>query len=231
MTLQDKKVVVIGGSAGIGKATAQAAAAAGAHVVIAGRSEEQLQKARTEIGGRIEQCVLDVRDVRGMDYCLEEVAPFDHLVITAADVHTAPFLKTDLEEAHQMFEVKFWGQLAAVQLAAPCIREGGSITLFSGAASRKPMQGYAMIAAMNGAIEGLMRTLAVELSPIRVNAVSPGLIDTHNFDPERRQAVAQRLPVKQIGEPSHVAAGVLFLMQNPYVTGTVLCIDGGSPLV
>ena len=230
MTLQGKKIVILGGSSGIGKATAEAAVAAGAEVTIASRSADKLARARQALDDAVDTCVLDVRDVRGMDYCLEQQSPFDHLVITAAEVTASPFLETEIEAARHLFEVKFWGQFGAVQQAVPFLRPGGSVTLFSGMVAHKPVRGMAVIGAINGAIEALTRVLALELSPLRVNAVCPGFVDTHRMDPEKRRKLAAALPGRHVGEAGDVAQAVLFLMQNPYATGTVLRLDGGSYL-
>lgn len=226
-----KKVLIIGGSSGIGKATAHLLAAQGAEVVIASRSNENLRGAAEEIGGNITSCVVDVRDVRSVDACFEANAPFDHLVVTAVDVRSTPFLEADLEEARQIFEVKFWGQFAAAQLAAPCIRKGGSILFFSGVAGQKPVVGLSIMAAADGAIEALVRSLAVELTPIRVNAISPGFVDTHDMEEGRRSEIAASLPVRRVGDPLDVARAALSLMENPFITGSVLVIDGGHRLV
>jgi NAD(P)-dependent dehydrogenase (short-subunit alcohol dehydrogenase family) len=231
MSLQGKKVVVIGGSSGIGKATAKAAAEAGAHVIIGSRSEEHLSRAKEEIIGKIDYCAIDVRDLRGMDYCLEQISPFDHLVFTAVEPYSAPFLQTSIEEARKTFDVKFWGQFAAAQSAAPSLLEGGSITLFSGLAAHRPVRGLSVLAATNGAVEALVRTLAIELSPVRVNAVCPGTIKTHEVSEEKLAKLEAALPVRRIGQPEDVAQAVLFLMQSPYTTGTVLHVDGGNALI
>src|SRR5690606_22316726 len=117
---------------------------AGAEVVIASRSDEHLREAEAEIGGNVTTSVVDVRDVRTLDACFEAHSPFDHLVVTATEVHPVRFLEATPEDARHAFEVKFWGQFSATQLAAPCIRADGSITLFSGVAGRKPVPGLAV---------------------------------------------------------------------------------------
>ncbi len=227
-SLQGKRVLVVGGSAGIGKATAAAALAEGAAVVIASHVEAQLEQARAELGGTVETCVFDVRDPRAIDYCLAQVGALDHLVITAAEVAAMPFVETDPDEARKILDVKFWGPFNAVQAALPYLREGGSVTLCSGITASRPVRGLSVVAAANGAVEAFTRALALEICPLRVNAVSPGSVDTHELDEERRRALANSLPVRRVGEAADVAAAVLFLMQNPYVTGTVLHIDGGK---
>ena len=231
MSLQNRKVVIIGGSAGIGLATAVAAAAAGAHVVVGARDARELSKMSSEARASIDFCKLDVRDVRGGDYCIDQIGPFDHLVYTAVEPHNAPFLEMEIEEAHKVFDVKFWGAMAAIQSAAPSILEGGSVTLFSGVSAHKPIRGLSLLAAANGAIEALVRSLAVELSPIRVNAVSPGLVDTHGMRDEQREALASTLPTRRVGTAADVAQAALFAMQNTFMTGTVIHVDGGDKLV
>ncbi len=230
MSLQDKKVLIIGGTSGIGRATAEAASAAGAHVVVGGRSAERGDKVKHALP-EAEYCEMDVRDPRGLDYCLEQIGAFDHLVITAVELERSLFLETDMEAARRVFETKFWGTYAAVQTAARSIRKGGSITLFSGLSAAKPVRGLSIIAAANGAVEALMRSLAVELSPIRVNAIRPGTVDTTHMDSSRREKIASVLPASRVGEATDVAEAVLFVIQNPYMTGSIITVDGGGMLV
>lgn len=230
MSLAERTVVVIGGSAGVGRAVATAAHARGARVVVLGKSEDHL-KSVSDAEPEIETRVMDVRDVRALDFCLEEIGRIDDLVFTAADHAAVPFADIEVADARRMFDVKFWGAFAAAQLAIRFMPDNGSITLFSGIATRLPLKGQAVVAAINGAIEGLTRALALELSPIRVNAVSPGFVDTHGLDHERRKKLEQTLPARRVGTPEDIADAVLFLMQNPYATGTLLSIDGGRALV
>lgn len=230
MTLEGKTVLIIGGSSGIGRATADRALRCGARVVIASRDEAHLDEARATIGS-VETCVIDVRDVRAMEYAFDALDPLDHLVVTAAEVASTPFLKTDLEEAKKLADIKFWGQFAAAQSAGARMGEGCSITLTAGVAAQMPARGLAVIGAINGAIEALTRALALELSPVRVNAVSPGFIDTRGIDSERRAQIESSLPARRVGSPDDVARGIIYLIENPYTTGTVLTIDGGRSLV
>jgi NAD(P)-dependent dehydrogenase (short-subunit alcohol dehydrogenase family) len=229
MPLQGKSVLIIGGSAGIGRATAAMALANGASVTIASRSEEHLAEAKKLLGS-VKTCVMDVRDARAMEYCFESLEPLDHLVFTAAEIAASPFLQTEIESARKLFDVKFWGQFAAAQSAAVRIAKGGSITLSSGVAARMPSKGLSVVGAINGAIESLTRALALELSPTRVNAISPGFIDTKGIDNERKAQIEASLPARRIGHPEDVARAILYLMENPYTTGTVLTVDGGRSL-
>ena len=230
MALRGQKLFIIGGSSGIGKATALAAIESGAHVIIAGRTEQKLSAAQTEIGGKLDLVVLDVRDSRELDASFEKSGGFDHLIVTAAEDFDAHFIECDIDDARKVFETKFWGQFAAVQRSLPFINERGSITLLSGTAGRRITKGKSVIAAANGAVEGLVRSLAVELSPIRVNGIAPGDILPEDAGDEERKELSGILPVHRAGSAADIAHAVLFLVENQYVTGTVLCVDGGHVL-
>lgn len=174
MSLEGKKVVITGGSSGIGLATAQSATVQGAEVIIASRSSHKLAHAKSLLN-QVQTVVLDVRKEMEMKHFFEHVGPFDHLVTTAADAGSGSlFLQHETNSARDLFEGKFWGQYVVLKYAASKLREGSSITLFSGWISRKPMIGYSTLAA----IESLTRVLALELAPICVNAIAPGVINT-----------------------------------------------------
>lgn len=230
MNLSTQTVMIIGGGSGIGRAVAAEARSRGARVVVGSRSEDHLAEVQEQIEG-VETCVIDVRDVRAMDYRFEEIAPVDHLVFTAADLGSASFLDVDVGEAKRMFDIKFWGAFAAAQGASRFIPPGGSITLFSGVAARMPSKGLSVVAAINGATEALTRALALELGPIRVNAVSPGFVDTHQADEGRRMQLQESLPAQHVGVAEDIAHAVLFLIENPYATGSILTVDGGRSIV
>jgi len=237
MTLKDKRIVIIGGTSGIGLATAKAAAALGAQVVIGGRTNEKLERAKKEIGGKVTGLALDVGEEAQIKTFFAEVGKFDHLTTPGSTIHGGPFLTLDSASARADFQSKFWGQYLAAKYGAPLVRPGGSMVLFSGIWSQRPQAGVAPIAAINGAIESLTRALAVELAPIRVNAVSPGLVDTpiyNSLAPDRREemfrAFSEAAPVKRAGRPEEVAEAVLHLMGNSFTTGSTLYVDGGVTL-
>jgi len=220
--LEGKRVVVVGGSSGIGLATADAAAAAGADVVAVSR--------RTE-------AALDVVDEGSVASFFETVGTLDHLVFTPTARASGPVTEVDLDAARRAFDTKYWGAVYCVRHAAPRIEREGSITLLSGAAAWTPMRGGAITASTNGAIAALVRTLAVELAPVRVNAVSPGIIDTPTWSalPEdQRTALFERLagalPVGRVGTAEDVAEAIVFLMTSGFTTGTVLHVEGGHSL-
>jgi NAD(P)-dependent dehydrogenase (short-subunit alcohol dehydrogenase family) len=238
MPLKEKKAVVIGGSSGIGLAIARALINSGAHVVIASRSSNKLDKAQRTLGVNTAAYQLDVTQEDKVQQFFEDIGLFDHLVCTAVIGTNAPFLEMDTADARTVFKTKFWGQYYAARYGAPMIRPGGSITLFSGIASQKPVEGLTAIAAANGAIEALCRSLAVELGPIRVNTVLPAVIDTPQYDrmpDEKRKKYLEhygaKLPVKRPGNPDDVAATVLYLILNAHTTGTLAEVNGGYRLV
>jgi NAD(P)-dependent dehydrogenase (short-subunit alcohol dehydrogenase family) len=235
MSLANQRVVIIGGSSGMGLATARAAAAAGAVVTIASSNKGRLDAALAGLPGTCDAVVVDTRDEASVADLFDRIGSLDHLVYTAGDAFTPrPLADLSLSEARQGFEVRLWGEITAVKYAAPRIRPGGSVSLTTGTVSARPAPGAALAAAGAAAGEGLTRGLAVELAPIRVNAVRAGAFRTPLWDrlPEQqREAVltslAGRTLTKTVGDPGQIAAAHLYLMENDYVTGTVLTVDGG----
>lgn len=236
MSVQGKKVVIIGGTSGIGLATAKAAIAAGAEVVIASRSAQKLATAKADIGGKIDAQTIDLMAESSIHDFFQNMGQIDHLVISAGSVKTGPIRELAFNDAVDSMTSKFWGPYLAAKYAQ--VNPDTSITLFSGILSRRPSPGFAALASINAAVEGLGRALALELAPVRVNVISPGLAEAPVYEgmpPAQRQAyfesMAKQLPVKRIGTPEDIAATVLHLMQNGYTTGTVVDVDGGSLLI
>lgn len=236
MALTNTTVVILGGSSGIGLATAKAARAEGARVVITGRSPERLQAANAVLGGEVKTVALDVVDQAGTRALFSELEHVDHVFITAGAVLFDPKLAPEIESVRPALDTRFWGAFYAAKFAAAKIGAGGSITFMSGAAAIRPIRGASVATASCAAVEAFARALAVDLAPIRVNAIQPGLIDTPFLDTlgERRNAFiteySKRLPVGRPGRPEEVADAVLFLMKNGFVTGITLTIDGGGVL-
>lgn len=238
MSLQNQRVVVVGGSSGIGLAVAQAAAAQGARVVLASRSQAKLDAALATLGAGHDAVALDFTVEKQVRRLFERLGALDHLVVTAAQGVAGPFLELEPAKVREVFEGKFLGQYLCARFAAPLIRPSGSITLFSSLAAHRAMPGLSAMAAMNGAVEALARTLAVELAPTRVNVVAPGVVDTpaHRWMPDAQRrawfdGLAAMLPARRVGRPEDVAQAVLFLMTSSYTTGHVLRIDGGESLL
>lgn len=237
--LDGKKVIVLGGSSGIGYAVAEYALAEGANVVIGSSNAGRVEAAVTALGSNAEGYALDLTDERAIEAFFNATGNVDHLVFTAGDsLRLGEIAETDLSLARRAFDIRYWGALAAVKYGAPRITPGGSIVLTTGVAALRPHSGWAFGASVCGAMEALTRALAVELAPLRVNAVSPGLIATNlwqNMSDEDRQAMYEQagkhLPVGRVGEARDVAAAYLFLMESAFATGQTHVVDGGAVLV
>ena len=236
---ENKRVVIIGGSSGIGLAVAEEAASQGADVVIVSSKAERVQEAIQSIGGNVRGEAVDVFDEKSVESFFTNIDAFDHLVFTAGDsLQLHELADTDLKQARHAFELRYWAALAAVKYGRPHIRKGGSIVLTTGVAGRRPHKGWAVAASVCGTIEALTRALAVELAPIRVNAVSPGVVRTNlwqNMSADEREqlfeSVGKRLPVGRVGEAHDIAQAYLFLMQEGFSTGQTVVVDGGTVLV
>src|SRR5215472_7096278 len=176
MGIENESVVIIGGSSGMGLAIAKEAADAGAAVTIAGRSQSKLDEASRAIAGDVTTYIVDLSDERSVMKLFQSIGSFDHLVVSGSSVKTGQLRELSLADARASMDSKFWGAYMATRYAQ--IRPKGSITFFSGILSRRPSPGLASLAAINAAVEALGRALALELAPIRVNVVSPGLTDT-----------------------------------------------------
>jgi NAD(P)-dependent dehydrogenase (short-subunit alcohol dehydrogenase family) len=238
-TLKDKTILVIGGSSGIGLATAIAAHHHGGNVIIAGRDSAKLQKAKAQVGTGTQAYVVDIAEDASVAALFDKIGKIDHLAITGPAPGFGAFRDLDLATVRKDFEGKFWGQYRAAHHAVRAgIPEDGSISLMSGAYSARPVAGSSTLAAVQAGLEGLARGLAIDLSPIRVNAVSPGLTDTPLirgvFGDQGAQALydqtAAALPAKRIVQPSDVAELYIFLMTNRAMTGSTLFPDGGYTL-
>ncbi len=233
--LGGQRVVVFGGGSGAGLAAAKLLASEGAEVVVTGRSPEKLEAARER--GLTAQAV-DGRDVPAVRGFFESLGPIDHLVITAGQTNRGGSFVDDITERsfRETFDGKFWVQVNAAHAAARTIKKGGSITFFSGGANRRALKGMTNIAAVNAALDGVVPTLALELAPTRVNAISPGTLRTSYWTgvPEEQleqifDRTGNALLARRVGTPEDVANAVLFLVTTSFVTGTVLCVDGGLP--
>lgn len=220
MTFGDDTItIVIGGTSGIGRAVVEALEHRPGRVVAAGR--------RTG---------LDICDASGIAAFFEQAGPIDHLIFTAgSQAPGGPWNGVDLEAAKAAFDTKFWGSLVAARAAARNMRPGGTITLTSGFLSRRAVPGVIVKTAMNAAVESAAKVLARELAPLRVNVVSPGLTDTQAYagmDAGARRTMLDRaaatLPAGRHGQPQDIAAAYLFAIDNPFVTGSVIDVEGGA---
>ena len=239
MTLNGKRIVVLGGSSGIGLATAQAAVREGASVAIASSRKARVDEALATLPAGTEGHVLDLADSEATQALFARLGRFDHLVFTAGEtLQLGPLATTDLDAARRFFTLRYWGAYCAAKFGSGGIRSGGSIVFTSGVAARRPHPGWSLGASICAAMEGLTRALAVELAPIRVNIVSPGVVRTplwaNMTEADRAalyQQISDRLPVGHVGDAAEIAQAYLYLMRQTYSTGQVLVVDGGAVLV
>jgi NAD(P)-dependent dehydrogenase (short-subunit alcohol dehydrogenase family) len=238
-SLKGRKVVIIGGSSGIGLATAKSVASKGGLVIIASSNQQRLDKALQQLPGESIGCAIDVTNEMQVKNLFERIGAFDHLVFTAGEnLILRDVADTTLEMARNYFNIRYWGAFTAVKYATPFINTTGSIVLTSGIASNRPNKGWALGASICAAMEGFARAMAMELAPIRVNIVSPGVVKTELWRgmPESdREAmytnIGAALPVKRVGEAEDIARTFVYLLEQQYGTGQTLIIDGGNSLV
>lgn len=232
--LKSKRVLAIGGSSGIGMAVAAGALAEGADVTIAGRTAERLTRASGALGN-VRAIQLDTADADGLAAFFETEGAFDHILVSAAQTPTGPVRRLDVADARAAMDSKFWGAYAVARVAK--IAEGGSLTFVSGFLAERPSASSVLQGAINAALEALARGLALELAPVRVNAISPGLIDTplwSKMDEEVRKEmfakVGANLPVGRVGVPEDIANAAIYLMTTGFATGSVVRVDGGGAI-
>ncbi|MEI9411731.1 SDR family oxidoreductase [Mesorhizobium salmacidum] len=241
MSISNQKILIVGGGSGMGLALARRCLEAGAEVIIAGRGEDRLRQACEALGNSaaLETTTVDITREDQVAALFAGIGGLDHIVSTAADIDGAYRLlpELDLAAAQRVVDSKIFGPLLLAKHGAPRLAVAGSMTFVSGIAAYRPAARGSVVAAVNAALEGMVRALAVELAPIRVNAVSPGWVDTEIWaqvagdrKAETLAAMAERLPVGRIGQPDDIADAIFFLMGNGFTTGTTLHVEGGHRL-
>ena len=235
-TLAEKRVLVVGGSSGIGAAAAKAFAEAGAQVVIASRNQAHLDEAASAIGHSVQTAVLDITNDTDVESYFATAGGFDHVVISAAQTPGGLVKELPLDDAYAAMNSKFWGAYRVAR--AVNINARGSLTLVSGFLSVRPGP-WVLQGAINAALESLARGLALELAPqtVRVNTVSPGMIASPLWsgipEPEREemyQKNAQSVPARVMGQPEDVANAIIYLASTPYASGSTVLVDGGASI-
>lgn len=229
INLDGQHVLVVGAGGGIGRATAKAFKAAGAHVVAAGRDPARLE------GVGHEAAALDFLDNNAVEAFFAGRAPFDHVVVTAAATKSGPVGGLALDAAKASMESKFWGAYRIARTAK--VNDGGSLTFVSGFLSNRPSPASVLQGAINAALDALVRGLALERAPVRVNSVSPGLIDTPLWggmaaaDREGLfERTAAKLPARRVGQAEDIAEAILFVATNRFATGSTVTVDGGGTI-
>lgn len=238
-SLRGKKVILLGGTSGFGLETAMAAADEGALVVVVSSSQQKVDKALTVLPEGSKGFTADLGDEKQVAQLFKKIGEFDHLVFTAGDsLKFSELSELDIDDAKQAIHLRFWGAIMAAKHGVPLIRKGGSITLTTGALGRKPKKGALVIAGMASAIDGLTRALAIELAPIRVNAVCAGTVKTNllaDMPEVEREAffsrVGSKLLTGRVGNTKELAEAYLYLMRGSFTTGQIIVVDGGNLLV
>ncbi|WP_277963399.1 SDR family oxidoreductase [Pseudomonas sp. RIT-To-2] len=235
MSYHGKKVVILGGGSGMGLSLAEKIVALGGQAVICGRNTAKLQAAADRLGAAVSVSTFDLGEEQAVKAAFDRIGAFDHLVSTAAQLTFAPAVELTTEQVQSMLVSKFWGPFYASKYAAPHIAKNGSITFFSGLAAYRPAPGASVVASLNAGLEGFAMTLALELKPVRVNVVSPGVVDTPTWDflsdADRKgllDSVAASLPVGRVGQAADLADAALAVMGNGFISATVLHVDGGG---
>jgi NAD(P)-dependent dehydrogenase (short-subunit alcohol dehydrogenase family) len=232
--MNGQTVVVIGGSAGIGLATARMARAAGADVVLTGRNPERLERAAGDVGA-VRTAAFDASDRDALAEFIGGLGQVDHVISTAGGPYYAPLAEIDIEAARRSLDSHFFLAITVAQRAVGVVR--GSLTFIGGTGGRRPGPGLSVIAAMTAAMPALIANLALEAAPIRVNLIAPGFVDTPlsasllgDQLEARRAQLRETLPIRRVVGPDDVAALALHLMNNSALTGATYDVDGGQQL-
>ena len=236
LSLENKKILVVGGSSGIGFAAAKLAAQAGAKVTIASRDSGRLNAALTKLGVGADARVLDATNQAAVDAFFKADPSWDHVVCSAGAGGRGLLPDLAMDKAFAAMDAKFWAYFRIAR--AVSLPPDGSLTFVSGQLSQIPSRGATLVSAVNAAIEGMTRGLALDLAPTRVNTICPGVVDTPLWDqlpPDAKKALYERqeqtLLTRRIGQPEDIAEAILSAMTNRFMTGTTMMVEGGAGLL
>ncbi|URM35714.1 SDR family oxidoreductase [Flavobacterium anhuiense] len=237
--LNNKKIVVLGGSSGLGFAAAKAAKDEGACVTIVSSNQKRLSAALKLLSDETTGFTTDLSKEENIKNLFSQIGNFDHLIYTAGENISMNMIDDmNIEEAKNFFTIRFWGALAAIKYGKQFLNKGGSITLMSGNFGQRPSMGYSLGASICGAMDAFTRAMAIELAPIRINNIAAGVIKTNLWDNLKEEDrigfykyIEDTSLLKRVGEPEDIAQAFLYLIKQPHTTGQSLIIDGGAVLV
>ncbi|HXD55512.1 MAG TPA: SDR family oxidoreductase [Solirubrobacteraceae bacterium] len=235
--LAGQVVVVIGGSAGIGLETARLARRSGADVIVAARNEERLRAVGEELGARVS--AFDASDPERLEGFFAELPPrIDHVLLTGPGPYYAPLEEFDFEQAARDVDSHLFLPMRIARAARSRVRAGGTLLFMGGTGGRSTARGFTLISALTAAMPALVKNLALEIAPIRVNLIAAGFVDTPlsarllGEDIEaRREELRETLPIGRVVGPADVAELAVHLMTNTALTGATYDIDGGQQLM
>lgn len=229
-TLKDKRILVVGGSSGLGLSVAKLASSLGAEVLVASRSAvSRNEELCNIIGTKTSIFSFDINSESETVDLMANIKTFDHLVVAVRpDIVSEAFVSSNIFSAKKAFDTKFWGQYQLIQSSLKHLSKSGSIVMTSGIAGSKIYPNASTMTIINSATEALCKSLAVEISPARINVVSPGFIEPK---PEETISYSQKFPAGRLATSNEVAEAYIYLMTNDYITGSVLTVDGGARLI
>jgi NAD(P)-dependent dehydrogenase (short-subunit alcohol dehydrogenase family) len=236
--VKNQKIIIIGASQGIGYSTAKLLASQDNELVVTSKTKEKIEAAALDIGSKATPKVLDFTDESAVQKFFQEIGTFDHLLLIGAGLPAWGELEhIETEALRNAFNTKFFGYFFCIKHAKPFLRNNGSILMITGGAARKAIKGTSGLAAVNGALLAMGKTLALELAPIRVNIISSGVVDTPAYDwmgQEQKQSFLQQrgkqIPVGRVGQPEEIAHAIEAVLDNQFITGSIIDVDGGGSL-
>lgn len=223
-----RSLVVIGGTAGIGREIAQRAVVRGDQVVISGRDIARTAGIAKELGGDARGIAVDLSEPESIAAGLADVERVDHLVLAAIERDMNTVAEYDVAKALRLVTLKLVGYTETIHALLPRMAPDAAIVLFGGLAKDRPYPGSTTVSTINGGVVGMVHTMAVELAPIRVNAIHPGIIgDSPFWSGKPLDHVVTRTPLGRMATMEEVADATEFLLRNGAVTGVHLPVDGG----
>ena len=224
-------VVIVGGTQGLGRELAQSYAGDGRDVIVTGRDQSRADAAAGQIGGSTRGIGFDLAEPHTIAGHLEDVGEVDHLVLAAIERDVNKVHEYDIDAALRLVTMKLVGYTEVIHALLPKLRDDSSILIYGGLARDRPYPGSTTVTTVNGGVTGLVRTLVIELAPIRVNAIHNGIVGDspqwRDMAPERHKALVDRTPIGRLVTMEESMGAARFLLENKAINGINLAVDGG----